>query len=153
MYKRQATTIPYADSLKQLIRAALGSRTPSSVLIQTITDAHFEAVKSLLSENPGFEEKIKLIGMHGHTILHAPNTNATLQVGDGERLAKNIGINVVCDFRSADVANGGQGAPLTPLYHTALARGLEKPLIVVNVGGIANQTWIGPDDNLSLINI
>ncbi|MEE2662397.1 MAG: anhydro-N-acetylmuramic acid kinase [Pseudomonadota bacterium] len=142
-----ATTIRYTDGLKKLIRAALGRKKPSPILIQTITDAHFEAVTTLLSENPGFKEKIKLIGMHGHTILHAPNTNTTLQVGDGERLAKNIGVNVVCDFRSADVANGGQGAPLTPLYHSALAEGLEKPLIVVNIGGIANLTWIGRDNH------
>ena len=146
-----ATTIPYADSLKQLIRAALGHRAPSSVLIQTITDAHFEAVKSLLSENPGFEEKIKLIGMHGHTVVHAPNDKTTLQVGDGERLAKHIGINVVCDFRSTDVANGGQGAPLAPLYHSALAQDLEKPVLIVNIGGIANVTWIGGDENLTPI--
>ena len=146
-----ATTIPYTDSLKQLIRAALGRDTPSSVLIQTITDAHFEAVTVLLSENPGFKEKIKLIGMHGHTILHAPNTNTTLQVGDGKRLAKHIGINVVCDFRAADVANGGQGAPLTPLYHCALAQNLEKPIIIINIGGIANLTWIGRDENATPI--
>ncbi len=146
-----ATTIPYTRGLKKLIRSALGRNTASPTLIHKITDAHSKAVTALLSENPEFKEKIKLIGMHGHTILHAPNTKFTLQVGDGKRLAKNIGINVVCDFRSVDIQNGGQGAPLAPLYHSALAKDLKKPLTIINIGGIANLTWIGRDDNLAPI--
>jgi anhydro-N-acetylmuramic acid kinase len=72
----------------------------------------------------------------------------TRQIGYGALLADLLGIDVVNDFRSADLAAGGEGAPLVPLYHAALARGLEKPLAVVNLGGVANVTWIGTDGRL-----
>ena len=69
-------------------------------------------------------------------------------MGDARRLADATGITVVSDFRSADVAAGGQGAPLVPVFHAALARDIERPLAVVNIGGVANVTWIGGDDTL-----
>ena len=69
-----------------------------------------------------------------------------MQIGDGARLAALTGISVVDDFRSADVAAGGQGAPLVPLYHAALAEPLAKPVAVLNIGGVANLTWIGSAD-------
>jgi anhydro-N-acetylmuramic acid kinase len=87
---------------------------------------------------------VDLVGFHGHTILHRPDEGRTWQLGDGALLAGLTGIDVVCDFRSADVAAGGQGAPFAPLYHAALASGLEKPVAVLNIGGVANVTWIGP---------
>ena len=81
--------------------------------------------------------------MHGHTILHRPAERRTWQLGDGAALAERLGIDVVADFRSADVAAGGEGAPLAPLFHAALAAALPKPVAVLNVGGVANVTWIG----------
>ncbi len=69
----------------------------------------------------------------------------TIQIGDAARLADRLGIAVVADFREADVAAGGEGAPLVPLYHAALARPLAKPLAVLNLGGVGNLTWIGTD--------
>jgi anhydro-N-acetylmuramic acid kinase len=84
-----------------------------------------------------------LIGMHGQTVLHAPEKRLTRQIGDARFLAAATQTPVACDFRLADVAAGGQGAPFAPLFHAALAAGLEKPLLVVNIGGVANLTWIG----------
>lgn len=84
-----------------------------------------------------------IIGMHGQTILHAPEWHRTWQIGDAGMLAEKFHLPVVYDFRSADMAAGGQGAPLAPLYHAALAQALEKPLLVVNIGGVANVTWLG----------
>ena len=84
-----------------------------------------------------------LIGFHGQTILHQPDRRRTWQVGDAAELAWRTGVPVAYDFRSADVAAGGQGAPLAPVYHAALARDVPKPLAVLNIGGVANVTWIG----------
>ena len=91
---------------------------------------------------------IDLVGFHGQTITHRPEKRFTWQIGDGAALARSLGVRVVNDLRSADVAAGGQGAPLVPVYHAALVRDLPRPLAVVNVGGVANVTWIGADDSL-----
>jgi anhydro-N-acetylmuramic acid kinase len=101
-----------------------------------LTRLHAEAVDRL-NCNPD------LIGFHGQTILHAPHRKITRQIGDALALARATQTPVACDFRLADVAAGGQGAPLAPLFHAALAARLEKPLLVVNIGGVANLTWIG----------
>ena len=89
-----------------------------------------------------------IIGMHGQTILHDPGVGRTWQIGDAAMLAKKLNLPVVHDFRSADVAAGGQGAPLAPLYHAALAASLPKPLAVVNIGGVANITYLGADGSI-----
>ena len=92
---------------------------------------------------------IDVVGFHGHTVLHAPEQRLTVQIGDGALLAKSTGIDVVYDLRAADVAAGGQGAPLAPVYHRALtARLPERPIAVLNIGGVANVTWIGHDGEL-----
>jgi anhydro-N-acetylmuramic acid kinase len=87
--------------------------------------------------------EIRVVGFHGHTIWHRPEAGRTRQIGDGALLAAETGIDVVCDFRSRDMAEGGQGAPLAPLYHAALAAELAKPVAVLNLGGVGNVTWIG----------
>jgi len=89
-----------------------------------------------------------IIGMHGQTILHDPAQHRTWQIGDAAMLAKKFNLPVVHDFRSADVAAGGQGAPLAPLYHAALAQSLPKPLAIVNIGGVANITFLGADGSI-----
>ena len=92
---------------------------------------------------------VGLLGFHGQTVLHEPEKGRTWQIGDGGLLARLTGIDTVSDFRSADVANGGQGAPFVPLYHQALAAALpERPLAVLNLGGVGNVTWVGtgPED-------
>ncbi|MGH7051457.1 MAG: anhydro-N-acetylmuramic acid kinase, partial [Acetobacteraceae bacterium] len=85
-----------------------------------------------------------LIGMHGQTILHRPDQARTWQIGDAAWLADVTNLPVVHDFRAADVEAGGQGAPLAPVFHAALAADFPSPLAILNIGGVANVTWIGP---------
>jgi anhydro-N-acetylmuramic acid kinase len=113
---------------------------------RALTLAHVDAVLGLLAGAGLTAEQIDVVGFHGHTILHAPDEKLTWQIGDGQLLAQRLGIPVVADLRSADVKAGGQGAPLAPLYHAARAAGLERPLAVLNVGGVANVTWLGESD-------
>lgn len=92
---------------------------------------------------------VNVIGFHGQTIFHDPGNGITLQIGDAALLADRVGVPVVHDFRSNDVAHGGEGAPFAPAYHAALLRGAGIPLPagVVNLGGVANITWIGPGED------
>ena len=135
-------TLPYDDALRARLRAALGGKGPVAEVERAMTEAHAEAVRALIDQHS--IAGVDLVGFHGHTILHRPETGRTWQLGDGSLLAGLTGIDVVCDFRSADVAAGGEGAPFAPLYHAARAGGLEKPVAILNVGGVANVTWIGP---------
>ena len=137
-----ASTIPYSAGLERSIRGSLGQRVVDATLINDITHAHAIATKTLLSRHPEYKEKLTVVGLHGHTVLHAPGEGITVQVGNGLKLAKLIGYDVVYDFRTEDVTAGGQGAPLAPLYHEALSQGLRGPVSVVNIGGISNITWI-----------
>lgn len=109
--------------------------------VARLTDYHVRAVAAL-------GQPADIIGFPGQTILHQPAQQRTWQIGDAPQLALRTGIAVAHDFRSADVAAGGQGAPLAPVYHAALAHDLPKPLAILNIGGVANVTWIGPDGAL-----
>ncbi|MBL8658998.1 MAG: anhydro-N-acetylmuramic acid kinase [Rhodospirillales bacterium] len=140
-----AITVPYPAAFRARLRAMLG-RCPGPAdadLISALTDRHADAVETLLRRSGRPPGEIDVIGFHGQTVLHRPERGVTVQIGDGERLAQRTGIAVVDSFRAADVAAGGQGAPLAPLYHAALARALAGPVAVVNIGGVANVTWIG----------
>jgi anhydro-N-acetylmuramic acid kinase len=109
-----------------------------------LTDRHADAVRSFLAAHDLSPRAIAVIGFHGHTVLHAPQRRLTVQIGDGWRLAELTGIDVVADLRAADCAAGGQGAPLAPVYHRALAaRVVERPLALLNIGGVANVTYVG----------
>src|SRR5436305_2353210 len=116
---------------------------------QISTILHASAVNNFLAENGIDRGTIDIIGYHGQTVLHRPNEKLTVQLGDGAALARETGIPVVYDFRAADVAAGGQGAPLVPVYHQALARTLDRPhpIAVLNLGGVANITFIDGDDD------
>ncbi|WP_451971312.1 anhydro-N-acetylmuramic acid kinase [Azospirillum endophyticum] len=141
-------TIPYDDGFRARLRACLGRKDgggPVAEVERELTDAHADAVRRLLDQAGVAAAEVELIGFHGHTIHHDPDRRLTRQIGDGARLAAATGIAVVGDFRSADVAAGGQGAPLVPLFHRALAHGLPRPLAVLNIGGVANVSWIGSD--------
>jgi anhydro-N-acetylmuramic acid kinase len=147
-------TVPYDPETRALLRASLdaardvaeGGPVPHSIreAERLLTEAHAVAVKALLDKAGLPAASVALIGFHGQTILHRPAQRWTWQIGDGALLARLTGIDVVNDFRSADVKAGGQGAPLVPLYHAALARRsrLEPPLVLVNIGGVANVTYI-----------
>jgi anhydro-N-acetylmuramic acid kinase len=140
-----AKTFPYPTGFRETLRAVLGGGAVPQGQIEAVeaelTRLHADAVDRFRERFP--QVVIDLIGFHGHTILHRPDQRHTWQIGDGALLAQLTGIDVVCDFRSADVAAGGQGAPLAPLYHAALAAGLAKPVAVLNLGGVGNVTWIG----------
>jgi anhydro-N-acetylmuramic acid kinase len=113
-----------------------------------VNAAHAEAVETFLAANGVKPGDVTVIGFHGQTLLHRPERGLTVQIGDGRVLADRLGIPVVYDFRAADVAAGGQGAPLAPVFHRALVRrmGHEVPLAVLNVGGVANVTFIDGDE-------
>lgn len=138
-------TYGYDAGERAAIRGALGLTEAPEAAIRAVTDAHVRAVRAFLDDNPGLEAETDVIGFHGQTIFHDPARRITVQIGDAQALADAIGLPVVFDFRSADVAAGGQGAPLAPLYHVALSAGLERPLAVLNLGGVGNVTWIGVD--------
>jgi anhydro-N-acetylmuramic acid kinase len=137
-----AQTTAYPAAFRERLRGVLGGTGEVAVVEQELTRLHADAVRRFRDAHP--EIAVELIGFHGHTILHRPAERRTWQIGDGVLLAQLTGCDVVADFRSADVLAGGEGAPLAPLYHAALAAGLEKPVAVLNIGGVANVTWIGP---------
>ena len=136
---------PYEPELRACIRGVLGGRGEVAAVARALTVAHAEAVEALLASAGLDRGAVGLVGFHGQTILHEPAAGRTLQIGDGALLAARTGIPVIDDFRSADVAAGGEGAPLAPLFHAALARrtvGGGGPLAILNIGGVANVTWI-----------
>ncbi|HYM33729.1 MAG TPA: anhydro-N-acetylmuramic acid kinase [Candidatus Cybelea sp.] len=137
------TTVPYDTALRERLRSVLGGVGDVAGAERALTEAHAAAVAKLLAEAGVAAREVAVIGFHGQTILHQPERRRTWQIGDGKLLSERTGIAVVNDFRSADVAAGGQGAPFAPLYHVALAQGLERPLAVLNLGGVGNVTWIG----------
>src|SRR5580658_1797984 len=112
-----------------------------------VNAAHAEAVETFLAGNGLKPADVTVVGFHGQTVLHRPQ-RLTVQLGDGAALAARLGIPVVYDFHAADVAAGGEGAPLAPVFHRALvaALGRETPLAVLNIGGVANVTYIDGDD-------
>jgi anhydro-N-acetylmuramic acid kinase len=148
---------PYSEAERRLLRAALadakGLHAASDrpgILPQAeafVTRAHAEAVRSFAKAQDVDLASVDLIGFHGQTVLHRPEEKLTVQIGDGAELAAELRRPVVFDFRSADVAAGGQGAPLAPAYHRALvaqarAAGQTIPdvVAVLNLGGVANAT-------------
>ena len=122
-----------------------------AVIIQS-TNLHAEIVHNLLNKANINPEAVDLIGYHGQALYHNPAAGITIQVGDGQLLSDLTGITVINDFRSDDIANGGQGAPLAPLYHQALAvKSGYLPVAVVNCGGMANISIISGADNAQVM--
>ncbi len=160
---KQSLTLPYDESFRrELARLCAYQKfkdeefkSEMSLLAtrlgEELADIAYRAVAELMGGEEGMS-RLGVVGFHGHTIFHAPAQKKTLQIGDGARLARRCGRRVVCNFRQKDMEHGGQGAPLAPLYHRAVARQLrvgggflsEHPLVFVNIGGVANVTWIAP---------
>ncbi len=144
----------YSDSERDLLRKALadavsvterGARPGTLKEAESmVTRVHAEAIESFLKAHNLSRDAIDVVGFHGQTVLHRPDQKLTVQIGNGHALAKALGMPVVFDLRAADVAAGGQGAPLVPVYHRALVRLLNRagPAMVVNIGGVANITYI-----------
>ena len=131
---------PYRADEQAVLRAALGHWQGPEVdaAARLVEEAHAEVLA-------GFSG-VDLVGFHGQTLAHDPAGARTHQAGDGAALARRLRRPVVWDFRSADMAMGGQGAPLAPFYHFALARMIaaRAPLAILNLGGVGNLTWIDP---------
>lgn len=143
-----ALTLPYASDLRARLRAAMAGDGDVMAAARDLTLVHADAVEALLREAGVGRAAVRVVGFHGQTLAHDPDRGLTWQIGDPALLAERIGIDVIADFRRADMAAGGQGAPLVPVYHRALAAGLERPVAILNIGGVANVTWIGPGDAL-----
>lgn len=135
-----SATYVYDEPFRDRLRAVLGTDSGGDEVARELTLKHAEAVKSLLAD---YGQPIDVVGFHGHTVLHRPAEGLSRQIGDGALLARECGLPVVADFRRRDIAAGGEGAPLAPLFHAALAEDIDKPLAVLNLGGVANVTWIG----------
>lgn len=140
---------PYKPELRAALRNCFGKKELAESDYEAernMTLQHADIIKNVLEK---YKYETNCIGFHGQTILHDIGHKLTIQIGDAKLLAEETGIDVVYDFRIADVAAGGQGAPLVPLYHKALvkAQDLELPVALVNIGGVANITWIGEEDN------
>ncbi len=144
-----ALTVPYAPVFRARLGAFItaapdrGASPVEESLEAELTDLHASAVEHLLETMGVTPAAVDLVGFHGQTIWHRPADGATWQMGDGQRLADALGIDVAFDFRSADMAAGGQGAPLLPIYHAALAARHALPAAILNVGGVANLTCVG----------
>jgi anhydro-N-acetylmuramic acid kinase len=149
--------VPYTPEERAVLRKALevskswaaGEPMPEAVAEaeRLLTLAHAQAVRALLKQAGLTPADIDVIGFHGQTVLHQPASRRTVQIGMGAELARLTGIDVVNDFRSADVAAGGHGAPLVPLYHQALVKslGIKESVAVINIGGVGNVTYVGND--------
>jgi anhydro-N-acetylmuramic acid kinase len=140
-------TYGYEPSLRQalldLLAAPQRAETdPLDELERDVTLAHARAVDRFIDDFRLDRSTLALVGMHGQTVFHRPETGFTRQLGFGRAFADAVRLPTVNRFRHADMAAGGQGAPLVPLYHQALARGLPQPLMILNLGGVANVTYL-----------
>ncbi len=133
---------PYSEKFRTKLRNAVMSKKVGDELVKELTKIHANIINKLLKESNLSYSNINIIGFHGHTIDHRPDQGLTWQIGDGKLLATLTKIDVVNDFRSADMAAGGQGAPLVPLYHKALLKNHDQPMAILNLGGVANITYV-----------
>jgi len=151
--------ISYPSATQDTLRAAMevASRVtdrsarpePMAAAESLVTEAHAQAVLAFLDRESIAADSVDVIGFHGQTVFHKPNAGLTIQLGDGAALARATGIDVVYDFRAADMKAGGEGAPLAPVYHQALAHAVPGwPVAFLNLGGVGNVTWIGRDGSL-----
>jgi anhydro-N-acetylmuramic acid kinase len=143
-----ARTLPYEPGLRadlrRLLDAAPGLAADDPFMLSVakrLTERHVQAVEAL-------GRAADIIGFHGQTILHRPAERRTWQIGDAAQLARATGLPVAHGFRLADVEQGGEGAPLAPVFHAALAEGLERPLAVLNLGGVANVSYLAEDGSM-----
>ncbi len=144
---------PFSDEDRALLRSAVDAAKylarredrpgPLAAAEELITRRHVDVIRDFLARERIDAAAVDLVGFHGQTVLHRPDRGLTVQIGDGAALARTVGIDVAYDLRAADMAAGGQGAPLVPVFHRALAEasGAVLPLLFVNIGGVANMTF------------
>lgn len=137
----EAREVAYSDAGRDALRKAMGAwpgEARADAAATVVEAAHIAAMAGL--------PEVAMLGFHGQTLAHDPDAGRTHQVGDGAALATALGVEVIWDFRSADMGMGGQGAPLAPFYHWACARwiGAAAPVAFLNLGGVGNITWVDP---------
>ncbi|MEI7457272.1 MAG: anhydro-N-acetylmuramic acid kinase [Nitrosomonadales bacterium] len=140
--------LPFDDALRQAILAlhlpAHNELHQTQLIANQLAKLYAQAVNALLAQTCHTPDQIRAIGCHGQTIRHCPEYGYTLQIGNAALLAELTGIAVVSDFRSRDIAAGGQGAPLVPAFHDKLLRTSGVHRVIVNIGGISNLTRLAP---------
>lgn len=146
-----ASSYPYRDATRRDLQAVIAdaeraSAAPLAELEAAVTVDHLAAIERFAAEKAVDLTTVDLVGLHGQTVYHRPERRFTRQLIDGQAVADALGIPAVDRFRHADVEAGGEGAPFAPLYHRALAQGLEQPVMVLNLGGVANVTWIDGEE-------
>lgn len=146
--------LPYPKEFQQKLREIIFTKV-SAVKIKEVeiklTQLHFQAIEGLLKKYNLLKNDINLIGFHGHTVIHDPKKKISWQIGDAKYLSYLMGgVEVISNFRQNDIIHGGQGAPLAHFYHFYLFRDNPKPIAIINIGGVANLTYIG-DDNIKTI--
>ena len=143
--------MPYEEALRTRLLDASQHDVPITELARLEKDMslhHVSALRALLEQQPELADKIDVLGFHGHTVRHVPNEGITMQIGNPWLLAREFRVPVVSDFRRCDMAAGGQGAPLVAKFHQALFAGDPHPSLVLNLGGVANVTWMGKKDQI-----
>lgn len=130
--------IPFSASERNILADAMGKRDDKRAH-DVVTQAHIKAVQQWQASD---RTQPDLIGFHGQTILHDPGQKLTVQVGDPQALADAVGLPVIADLRQNDVSQGGQGAPLVPIYHQARLGPVSQPVVLVNIGGVSNITYM-----------
>ena len=150
--------LKYDDQLKSKLKKTIDSFTSKDQLLKTskeinklekeLTLSHANACKLITEKNKNIQ--IDLIGFHGQTILHKPQKGYSIQIGDSKLLSKITNTTVISNFRENDILNGGQGAPLSPIYHQLILTMIKStnPSVVINLGGISNITYIEENNKM-----
>jgi anhydro-N-acetylmuramic acid kinase len=151
-----AETLPYGPAERAVLESAVENALRASYcdtdrsLFQEAEEVILETHVRLAHKLMQLTGTVDLVGFHGQTVLHRPERKLTVQIGNPAGLARTLGLPVIADMRARDIREGGQGAPLVPIYHAALADrvNLPRPLAFLNLGGVSNVTWIGEDGEL-----
>lgn len=144
-------TVPYEGEMRARLQEASQHDVPLTELLRLerqISAHHVQAVQGLFEQYPKESKQVEVIGFHGHTVRHVPGEGLTMQIGNPWQLAKEFGLPVISDFRRCDMVAGGQGAPLVAMFHRALFADEARPTVVLNLGGVANVTWLGENDEI-----
>lgn len=150
VYERVKTfDIPYDDNLREALRHMqknhIKMNDDEKLRIEnSLTDFHIGIAREIMCDY----DDINLIGFSGHIICHKPSEHILYQIGDAQKMADELKVKVISKFRNADILAGGQGAPLSPIYHISIAQNLEKPLVIVDIGGISSITFVGQNGEL-----
>lgn len=141
--------MPYPEEFKFDLKQLCNRMTISPLEIEKkLTEFHIEVTAQLLDQTKYSSNDIKALGFHGQTIFHNPESQLSWQIGNPHLLAQGTGIDVVHDFRRRDISLGGQGAPLVPIFHKLLMQNQKLPVAVINLGGVANITFIDEENGL-----